>query len=170
MFDRILFATDGSEASREAGRRVRELALLCHARVIVFLVYEIPDETLELARKSLVEKRYVERLANAESVEGVEILRAAESELREAGIETVPVLQSGRIGPAIVEEAERRGADLIVLGSRGHGAVASLLLGSVTDHVLHNSMRPMLIIPHDGGGETEQPSTPPATDPDTPTG
>jgi len=46
-----------------------------------------------------------------------------------------------------VREADRLNADLIVLGSHGHGAIHRALLGSVSEHVLHHARRPLLILP-----------------------
>jgi nucleotide-binding universal stress UspA family protein len=47
----------------------------------------------------------------------------------------------------ITEQAERLGAELIVLGSQGHGKLRQLLLGSVADAVLRNARVPVLIVP-----------------------
>ena len=46
-----------------------------------------------------------------------------------------------------MREAERLNADLIVLGSHGHGVIRRALLGSVSEHVLHHARRPLLILP-----------------------
>jgi nucleotide-binding universal stress UspA family protein len=54
---------------------------------------------------------------------------------------------------AIVGEAARLDADLIILGSHGFGAVFKMLLGSVSSAVLRKSGRPVLIVPADRGGE-----------------
>jgi nucleotide-binding universal stress UspA family protein len=54
-------------------------------------------------------------------------------------------------GPAhaIEEIAEKAGADLIVVGTRGHSPVAGLLLGSVTQRLLHIARRPVLVVPQE---------------------
>lgn len=51
------------------------------------------------------------------------------------------------IWQAIVDTADELDADLIVTGSRGLAGVRSVLLGSVSNHVLHHARRPVLIVP-----------------------
>ena len=57
------------------------------------------------------------------------------------------MLRTGRISEAIAREAHRDGAALVVMGARGHGAVASLLLGSTSDAVLRGATAPVLLVP-----------------------
>jgi len=52
----------------------------------------------------------------------------------------------GNPGDKIVEYAEEADADLIVMGTRGHGRLASALLGSVSKHVVHHSKRSVYIV------------------------
>jgi nucleotide-binding universal stress UspA family protein len=53
----------------------------------------------------------------------------------------------GGPAPAIEEIADNAGGDLIVMGTRGHSPVAGLLLGSVTQRLLHIARRPVLAVP-----------------------
>jgi nucleotide-binding universal stress UspA family protein len=57
------------------------------------------------------------------------------------------VLRAGRVSDAIARQAIGDGASLIVIGSRGHGGLSKLLLGSTSDSVLRNATTPVLVVP-----------------------
>jgi nucleotide-binding universal stress UspA family protein len=61
-------------------------------------------------------------------------------------IDSVTKLASGDPVEEIIRYADTIEADLIVVGSRGHGAVSSVLLGSVSRGVLHNANRPVAVV------------------------
>ena len=52
--------------------------------------------------------------------------------------------------PALMLPEAARGADLLVVGSRGHGAFAGMLLGSVSQHCVQHPTCPVVVIPHPG--------------------
>ena len=58
-----------------------------------------------------------------------------------------PLLVRGPTISTILEQAGRFGADLVVLGSHGHGALFNLVAGSVTQGVLHAATVPVLVVP-----------------------
>lgn len=86
-------------------------------------------------------------------VDGRLLEEAAEAELErvlsevEGGDHFERVVLPGAPADVLLEEAERRGADLIVVGSRGRGALAKLLLGSVSRTVASRSERPVAVVP-----------------------
>lgn len=56
-------------------------------------------------------------------------------------------LISGKPGEAIIEAMKECGADVVVMGSRGLGAIRRTFVGSVSDYVLHHSPVPVIICP-----------------------
>jgi nucleotide-binding universal stress UspA family protein len=74
-----------------------------------------------------------------------EVGDTAVRELEEAGVEAEPEVLEGAAGDAILDVAETRHADLIVVGRRGHGLLADLLLGSVSEHVVRRAKAPVLV-------------------------
>lgn len=57
------------------------------------------------------------------------------------------VVTDGAPAPAIMEVAEKEGADLVVTGRRGRGGFAELLLGSTSHQLAHHVNRPLVIVP-----------------------
>lgn len=67
--------------------------------------------------------------------------------LRADGVEATALLLQGPTVATLIAEANRLPAELIVLGSHGHGAVYDLLVGSVSEGVVRASKVPVLLIP-----------------------
>ena len=67
--------------------------------------------------------------------------------LRSAGIEAEGLLVQGPTSATIIDEVARLNADLIVMGSHGHGALYKTFMGSVSQQVLSDSAVPVMIIP-----------------------
>jgi nucleotide-binding universal stress UspA family protein len=78
-----------------------------------------------------------------------ELQRRAET-LRRQGIDAEAFLVQGPTVDTILDRLEHLGADLLVLGSHGHGALHRMLLGSVSRGVLRRTTRPVLVVPARG--------------------
>jgi nucleotide-binding universal stress UspA family protein len=74
-------------------------------------------------------------------------LAALTEKVRAAGVDADHTMVQGPTVESIVHKAKDLDADLIVMGSHGRGAVLRAILGSVSQGVLHQARRPVLIVP-----------------------
>jgi nucleotide-binding universal stress UspA family protein len=142
----ILIATDGSPSAREAVEFGLELAedqsataVFAHVAPAVDVVPTSGFGVTAALPHDLTDYDW-------SSLEQARDLAAAR------GIEAKIQMLRGQTADEIVAYADSIDADLIVVGSRGHGAVTSALLGSVSRGVLHEARRPVLVV----RGPTEQ--------------
>jgi nucleotide-binding universal stress UspA family protein len=138
MFKKILLATDGSADANQALAYTRDLALRDGSQVIVVHAFEPVPTFLGDPLEGQVLGRHV--------AAGEELAADVANHLREAGVQDLIVeVLEGPAARAILKVAEVRECDLIVMGSRGHGALASLILGSVSLRVVSNAQAPVLV-------------------------
>jgi nucleotide-binding universal stress UspA family protein len=138
MFERILLATDGSNHAERALQYARELALRDDALVIVVNAFEpVPRYVGEPMWSELV---------GSHVDTGREIANRAVTELEDAGVRVDTEVLQGPPAEAILRVAKTRQVDLIVMGTRGHGELTSLLLGSVSHRVLADSRVPVMVV------------------------
>jgi nucleotide-binding universal stress UspA family protein len=141
----IVIATDGSRGSAEAVRMGIELAAAEGARV-TFVHAFIPDELVYAGRvPGVVMPAPVPAGAPPEAKTDAALV-AASAAATEAGVEHDTELVGGDPVTAIVASADDHDSDLIVVGSRGHGAVVSALLGSVSRALVGRAKRPVLVV------------------------
>ena len=76
--------------------------------------------------------------------------RAGAQLARESGLQAEAVAKVGPAVERIIEVADERDADLIVVGSRGHGAIVGTVLGSVSMGLVRKSRRPVLVVKSTG--------------------
>ena len=137
VFRTIVLAIDGSEGSRRAAPIALELAKRDKARLVLVHVEEW-----------IAAKAGAPLHANEKEIRGE--IEAQAREMSEQGIDAevrITDIQVGGPAHPIAEIAEQEDADLIVVGTRGHTALAGLLVGGVTQRLLHIARRPVLAIP-----------------------
>ena len=138
MFSKIVLALDGSDPSGRAIPVAEALAKQSGGRIDVAYVREI------VGGRGGVHTVHVDEDTLEQKVEG------QVAALSGAGIATELHRYTANVGgPAhqIAELAEQVGADLIVLGTRGHSPFGGLLYGSVTTRLLHLAHCPILAVP-----------------------
>jgi len=138
--DKILIATDGSKSAAEAVAFGLDLAEKQGASV--FLVHVASElDWAPVLGPVPVKVPHVSCDADRRPLQ--DALDSAE----QRGVDAQPELLVGDIADEIVAYADAVAADLIVVGSRGHGAIASALLASVSHAILHEARRPVLVVP-----------------------
>jgi len=151
---KVLIGTDGSEAALDAARRA--LPLLAPAdTVVVVCVVEAPSIAAEG-----FESGFAGGVAAPEEIDSA--WAAANEAARGALAATVAVLdtsatveqlaETGDIGPTMCAVAHEQSCDIIVVGSRGHGAIRRALLGSVSTHLVNHAPCPVMVV-REGAGD-----------------
>ena len=137
----ILVPVDFSDTTPGLIAAVKKLADAFGSRVILLHVSEPEPDFVGFEPGPMAVRQMVARDLKAEH-QKVEALKAG------CGLPDVLALHIQ--GPAIekiLDEAAAHDADLIVMGSHGHGALYELLVGSVTSGVLQAAQRPVLVVP-----------------------
>jgi nucleotide-binding universal stress UspA family protein len=138
MFKTILWATDGSAAADRALPYAKELA------------EEGGKKIIAVHCRELMAGRSSGYPVLADDDELVEKIDAQVAELRAVGLDASAkvITGAGTAAAHVIAEAARdERADVIVAGTRGHTALGGLLLGSVTQRLLHIAPCPVLVVP-----------------------
>ncbi len=139
----ILAPVDFSGVSESVIGQATELAEALKAKVVLLNVLQPPVITSEYGPflESISEIVMVGEKAAAKQ------LMRLQERLTTRGIETSILQFAGAPVPNILKQAEKVGADYIVMGSHGHTAFYDLLVGSTTHGVLRKSPCPVIIVP-----------------------
>jgi nucleotide-binding universal stress UspA family protein len=143
---RILLAVDGSVSSDRAVELVTTLALPPDSLVRVISVQQPYVDVLALSWGSVgVSPGAMETEEQEESRIHREAIERAETALAKVGQSVEGFLVRGRPAGAIVDEAKAMRADLVVVGSRGHSTIATMVLGSTAAEIVDHSPCPVLV-------------------------
>lgn len=143
MFRRILVALDGSAHAEEALVQAIDLAQATHGTLT--LIAAVTEPSTWLLTGSWTMSVNVEELKGQVENQYDDLLRAAATTVPQ-DISCQTVVADGPAAKAIVDLLNEGRHDLVVMGSRGRGEVGSLMLGSVSHRVLHESPVPVLIV------------------------
>jgi nucleotide-binding universal stress UspA family protein len=138
---KILVAADGSRFTK------RMLAYLAthtelfgaqHQYAVLTVVTPLPPRVPGALTKKIVQQHYAE--------EAEKTLKPIRAFFGKQGVDAQFQFRVGEPGEQIAETARKDGYDLVMMGSHGHGALARLMLGSVTSRVLASCEVPLLIV------------------------
>ena len=146
---KILVGTDGSEEATLAAETAVALATRTGSKLHVLAVgpeypyYELPDAPARFEEVLEEQKRATREVLDDQ---------VARIEASGATVEEAHLTMGERPDRAIVDLAEKLGAGLIVVGSRGLGGLRRIAVGSVSDSVVRHAHCPVLVVRHDGQG------------------
>ena len=144
MFQAIVVGTDGSQTAGEAVREAIEVAKALGASIELVSAYE-PVSSQRLREESRQAPQDLQWSINPrEDVDAT--LREAAERVEAAGLNVRTYAREGDPADAILDVAEERGADLIVVGNKGMTGAKRFLLGSVPNKVSHHAPCSVLII------------------------
>jgi nucleotide-binding universal stress UspA family protein len=137
MYEKLLVAVDHSAITERVLAAARDLALLASGEVLV----------LHLREREIMPRGGM--IATETKDEAMENIDAAVAELTEAGVKANGMVRNTIYGYAareIIEEAKAHDVNIIIMGSRGRGDLAGLVLGSTAHKVIHLADRPVLVV------------------------
>ncbi|MGF1472730.1 MAG: universal stress protein [Rubrobacteraceae bacterium] len=138
---KVLLATDGSEDATAATRAAADLSKRLGAELYVIHAWEKPPEySYPGVPRSLDTAAFFQRHAEEVLEREREHLAGLEARVTEA------FLELGRAADGILDFSEHIGVDLVVIGSRGHGAFRRVALGSVSEEVVHHASCPVVVV------------------------
>lgn len=140
MFSRILVPVDGSDNSYRALDAALLLSEKLGAEVTVIHVIE------DIPVSYVVSEKLLREIVDAYKRENQLILSKCSEIATKKGLVINTKLLQGNPGSTILDYCEKEKYDIIIMGSRGMGKFKELVLGSVSNKVLHHSSCPVMII------------------------
>lgn len=139
MFKNILLAFDGSEYSIKAAKVAGDLARKQQPPVTLRIVHVTSPVTAELGEP------YHSQMTETKMLEGEKILDQAR-EIVKDGVELKTEILFGNPAESIIDVAEIRECDLIVIGLRSYSTLRGLILGSQAQKVINHAPCPVLVV------------------------
>jgi len=152
LFSKILVPLDGSEHSLKALEEAVQIAKKFSGKITLIHVYSVqpimmPEpSTMGSLSIPIVTGAEVSTMIEAAKKLGNRILDDGEQRAKTSGIRIEKMLVEGHAVEEIVRVANQSSFDLIVIGARGVSHMREMLLGSVTDGVLHHARCPVLVM------------------------
>lgn len=156
MFQKILVALDNTDFSQHVFEKALDLAKTNQAQLMLLHVLGTADESYPMPIYPSFDGIYpiqhdelmrsaMQQFSVAEQV-GYDKLRSHSLKAEAENVPTQITQSTGDPGEIICSTAKRWSADLIVLGRRGRSGLAELLLGSVSNHVMHHATCSVLVV------------------------
>jgi len=139
----ILVPVDFSDATDKVIQAAQTIALAFKSRVVLLHIVEPEPDFVGFEPGPVSVRKSVAKEFHAEHAH----LEESKQKLVAAGVDVIALQIQGPTIEKILHEGVQQNADMIVLGSHGHGSLHHLLTGSVAAGVLKDSVCPVLIVP-----------------------
>jgi len=152
LFSKILVPLDGSEHSLKALEEAAQIAKKFSGKLTLIHVYSVQpimmpeSSTASSLSLPIITGAEVSMMIEAANKLGNRILEDGEKRIKTSGVQVEKMLVEGHAVEEIVRVANQGNFDLIVIGARGVSHMREMLLGSVTDGVMHHVRCPVLVM------------------------
>jgi nucleotide-binding universal stress UspA family protein len=149
MFKHVLVAVDGSPTGNRGLKVAIGLASDQKASLAIVHVIDDVGGVSYVGEMGYVPAGYVDQLLEDLRTNGRRILSKAEAAARDGGVDAKAVLvesKGGSIADAILAQARKQHADVIVLGTHGRRGLGRVLMGSDAEAVLRDARVPVLLV------------------------
>jgi nucleotide-binding universal stress UspA family protein len=138
-FNKIVLAVDGSDISKKAAKKAFSLAKETGIDVTAIHVVNVPNYAVPTSNTA-----YMGDVASSMKEHGEKILDETEKMGSKMGVKVKKELVEGTPDDEIIKLANKD--DLIIMGCKGHSAIGRILIGSVSEKVLHHSDATVMIV------------------------
>lgn len=149
IFSKIMVAYDGSEPSKHALDLAAKTAAMFKGELVILTVIsrEVPPTFIEGSEGPTLSAD-IQRYLDIRKEFYTRSLEEAKTEVRDRypGLKFEAILLEGRPSATIVEIAEERDVNLIMIGSRGLGGITGWILGSTSRRVVDQCTKPILVV------------------------
>ncbi|WP_323676098.1 universal stress protein [Halorubellus sp. PRR65] len=147
MYEHVLVPTDGSETAEHAVDEALEVASRFDATVSALYVVDTDSVGISLGTEQ-VDRIRQGRFGEMDDLESraSDATRFVAERARERGLDVEEHARAGRPASVIADFADDENVDLIVMGSHGRSGLSRVVLGSVTEHVLRETHRSVLVV------------------------
>lgn len=149
MFNHVLVAVDGSPTGNRGLKAAIGLASNQAAALTIMHVVDDMKSVSYIGDMGYVPAMYIDTLLEDLRVNGGKILAKAEAAARESGVAPKKLLvetKGGSVADAILAQARKVRADVIVLGTHGRRGLRRVVLGSDAEAVLRESRVPVMLV------------------------
>jgi len=136
-FNKILVPLDGSANSTRGLDKAIEIAKGSNAEITGFYVFQLPI---------VAGIRYTQKMKDEAQRKAVKAIGPAMNRVKKAGATFKYKTGGGNAGSEIVSFAQKGKFDMIVIGARGVGGAREVFLGSTSNHVMHKTKIPVLVV------------------------